>query len=257
VVEGKITDSQGAAIDATVTLRSIDGTQSSVQEVRAGKDGTFSIREVPDGEYSLTVSRSGRYDKTQRVSVKGDLLAANKLGIVLDSTTFYRISVFIRAGVVGYLLAFGALILMTNYFLAPLPSRELTAVGLLTFAVATFIPAVKAEWLQMMVAVGLGLPVAAVICYFGSLAAADRKAEFDADELQKREEREYDELLLKKLVGREGKALTDLRPFGTIEVARDTIEARLDHGFLNTGSAVVVKRIDGRVPVVSALVLED
>lgn len=256
-VKGRITDSKGAAIDAKVTLKSTSGAQSFTKEVRAERDGSFSIRDVPDGEYSLTVSRSGRYDDTRHVSVKGHSLANGKLGIVLESTTFHRISVFIRGGVVGYLLAFGGLILMTNYWLAPLPSREMTALGLVVVVVAIVIPAVKGEWLQMMVAVALGLPAAAVICYCGSLAAGNRKARFDADELQEREEREHDKRLLQKLVGREGKALTDLRPFGTIEVARGTIEARIDRGFLNTGSAVVVKQIDGRVPVVSALALDN
>lgn len=202
-------------------------------------------------------SRSGRYDDTQHVSVKGSSLATGKLGIVLESTAFHRISVFIRGGVVGYPLAFGALVLITNYWLAPLPSRELTALGLFIVVVAIIIPTVKGEWLQMTVAVAMGLPFAAVICYYGSQAAADRKARFDEDELQKEEEREHNKRLLQKLVGREGKALTDLKPFGTIEVAKDTIEARIDRGFLNTGAAVVVKQIDGRVPVVSALAIDN
>ena len=123
--------------------------------------------------------------------------------------------------------------------------------------VAIVIPAVKGERLQTIVAGALGLPFAAVICHYGSLAAANRKARFDEDELQKIEEREHDKRLLSKLVGREGRALTDLRPFGTIEVARTTIEARIDRGFLTTGGAVVVKQIDGRVPVVSALALDN
>ncbi len=256
-VEGRITDSKGTAIDAKVTLRSSSGTQSFTKEVSAGKDGSFSISDVPDGEYSLTVSRSGRHDDTRHVSVKGSSLATGKLGIVLESTTFHRISVFIRGGVVGYLLAFGALILITNYWLAPQPSRELTALGLFIVVVAIVIPTVKGEWLQMMVAVAMGLPFAAVICRYGSLAAADRKARFDEDELQEKEEREHARRLLQKLVGREGKALTDLTPFGTIEVAKDTIEARIDRGFLNTGTAVVVKQIDGRVPVVSELAIDN
>lgn len=120
-------------------------------------------------------------------------------------------------------MAFGALVLITNYWLAPLPSRELTALGLFIVVVAIIIPTVKGEWLQMTVAVAMGLPFAAVICYYGSQAAADRKARFDEDELQKEEEREHNKRLLQKLVGREGKALTDLKPFGTIEVAKDTI----------------------------------
>lgn len=123
--------------------------------------------------------------------------------------------------------------------------------------VAIVIPAVKGEWSQMMVAVAMGFPAATVICYCGSLAAVNRKARFEADELQEKEEREHDKRLLQKLVGREGRALTDLKPFGTIEVARETIEVRIDRGFLTTGSAVVVKQIDGRVPVVSALALDN
>jgi len=257
IVGGKITDSKGAAIDAKVMLRSASGEQSFTKEVRAGNDGSFSISGVPDGEYSLTVSGSGQYDKTQCVTVKGHSLAGGKLGIVMESTTFHRISVLIRAGVVGYLLAFAGLVLITNYWLAPLPSRELTVAGLFIVVVAIAIPAVKTEWLQMSVAVVLGLPLAAVVCHFGSLAAADRKTRMDEDELQEKEEREHDKLLLAKLVGHQGVALTDLKPFGTIKVARETIEARIDRGFLNNGDAVVVRQIVGRVPVVSAVVVDN
>ena len=107
MVEGRITDSRGAPIDAKVTLRSASGTQSFATEICAGKDGSFSIRDVPDGEYCLTVSRSGRYDDTRHVSVKGNALAAGKLGIVLESTAFYRIVVLIRAGVVAGVVRWG------------------------------------------------------------------------------------------------------------------------------------------------------
>ena len=89
-VEGNIRNSKGTPMDAKVTLRSGSGAPFFVKEVRAGKDGSFSIRDVPDGEYSLTVSGSGSYDDTRRVSVKGHSLAAGKLGIVLEPTVLQR-----------------------------------------------------------------------------------------------------------------------------------------------------------------------
>jgi hypothetical protein len=67
---GKLVHSNGSpAMGITVTLANANGRSPMVQ---SGKDGTYSLTNIPDGQYSLEVWVDPKTPQTYQVTVNGD-----------------------------------------------------------------------------------------------------------------------------------------------------------------------------------------
>lgn len=253
-VAGRVaTRSDEPIVRAKVALSttSLDGPRRTTREAETDGEGRFRFEDTEPGDYRLVVTKSGWRDDARAVNVSEQQVDREiELTVVLDPTWQRRVAVLIRLGVLVYVMIFGLLVFITNYWIAPVPSPGLSAIGWATIATSVVIAIIKGEWLQGVLLLVVGAPLAAVICRYGRQSAARRQAEMEDEKRIEQAAQEREREQLTRWLGRKGTAVTDLKPFGSVQIDDELIEARARRGFLPSGTPVVVAKLDGKTLVV-------
>jgi membrane-bound ClpP family serine protease len=218
-------------------------------------EGKYQFENVAPGRYILQFQKQG-FNKTNRtIDVIDDSTSAKVevAAVQLQLTPLYQFLANLQAGSVVYVLLFGIATLLFNFYMVPEPSRGVTIAGWCFLGLAVLIAAMKLEWVDAAIAAVVGTAAASAIQRFGRKYAATRleqeAVELSAEVAQRElERRDFD-----SLVGQEGITLTELKTCGSIRVAGRVVDARSGRGYVPPDTRVVVRRIEGKTPVVEVV----
>ncbi|MEK7484120.1 MAG: carboxypeptidase regulatory-like domain-containing protein, partial [Planctomycetota bacterium] len=257
-VSGKVeTDQKSPVTRVDIRLESIRNNRPSLPVFNTQTDttGNFIIENIPTGNYQMTVSKKGwitwRNSLTLKIEEgKSELL---EMTIELQLTRLYQVLTFIQLGSVIYITFFGLLILTLNFLSTGKPGKELTLVGWLFIGLSIGVAFVKWKLLQAAQLAFFGVLIGGLIQKSGKKQAnlkwqQEKEVQEKRELVQKQEQEE-----IQKLIGQEGVAFSELKPYGNISIQDKILEAKTRQGLLSKGSRVVVKSVEGRTLVVELL----
>ena len=159
----------------------------------------------------------------------------------------------LQFGSVLYVLLFGLLVLAFNYYAAPAPSVVANRLGWSIVAASLLIALFKLDGRITAVVALISISAGVTLQRFGRRSAAVR-VEADREERQEEaESREEEDRRIQSLVGREGITVSDLKACGTVEIDGVIVSVRALRGFVACNTQVIVREIDGNVPVVEPM----
>jgi hypothetical protein len=253
-IRGKIETQENLPIArVTVALHSRDlgPNVPPISSVTTAADGTFQLQDIPPATYRLVAQKPGWVDAEITVAVSADQADGEvEVRLPMDLTLRSQVVARLRMGILAYVLVLGLLVLVANYWVAPVPSREVTVFGWVFVVASVLISCVKLLWIQALVLVSLGVPLGWLIQRYGGKAASLRMDEQEKEKKKQDDDRRAQRERLEAVTGQEGITLSNLKPCGTASIDGEVVEVRAQHGFIPKDTPVVVKKIEGGMPVV-------
>jgi len=218
------------------------------------EDGEFLFAGVKPGTYVVRARKRAWIDAEEPITVaqknaEGEL----EVDLVMELTLLSRLVARVQFGILVYVLIFGLLVLVTNYWIVSEPSGEVSVAGWGFILASVLIACLKLDWNQAGLLAILGATFGGLVSLVGGRMAARRRRQTAAERQRETDERKREKDRLAALVGREGITLTDLKPCGTASVNEEVFEARALQGLISKRSPVVVKRLDGTTLIVESL----
>ena len=209
------------------------------------KEGKFRFDDVEPGNYLLKARKRG-WGKTEiplAVSA-GDARGELQVDLVMNLTLLSRVVARVQLGILVYVVLFGLLALVTNYWIAAEPSGEVTVVGWGFILASILVACIKLDWAQAGVLAGLAAIGGGLIHGVGGRMAACRLRQVKAERQREADQRRQQEDKLTALIGKEGITLTDLKPCGSAAIDGETFDVRALQGLIPHQTRVVVKTLD-------------
>lgn len=219
-----------------------------------GEDGEFLFAGVKPGTYVVRARKRAWIDVEEPITVAQNS-ADDELEVdfVMELTLLSRLVARVQLGILVYVLIFGLLVLVTNYWIVSEPSGEVSVAGWGFILASVLIACLKLDWAQAGLLAILGATFGGLVSLVGGRLAARRHRQTAAERQREADQRKREKDRLAALVGQEGITLTDLKPCGTASVNEEVFEARALRGLISKRSPVVVKRLDGTTLVVDSL----
>lgn len=214
-------------------------------------NGRFELTDLDNTTYYLRVSKNGWIDNQLRVEVTSDSSDANVDAVVtMRLTTQSKVLGSIQLGSLMYLLGFGIVVLIFNYFMVPEPSKGVAATGFTIVGLVIAISLIKTLWVAAATFTLIGGVVTGLIRHFG-LKVANTRLQIEQDQRQQADAADQEERTqIASLVGENGVTTTDLRSCGRAKFGERIVEVRARRGFIGLGTSVIVIEIEGRTPIV-------
>jgi membrane protein implicated in regulation of membrane protease activity len=219
--------------------------------LRSDEQGQFRFDDVPPGIYVLRASKTRWVDVQENVLIpEKDADRIVQVALKMELTPLWWGLAQLQRGALFYAVLIGLAVLLVNYWVAQLPSREIAACGWGVIGLCVAIALVKSLWVEAGILGTVGLSFGMLLTRLGGRAARERVAadEQEVQRQQAKQQEERDNLLA--MIGCSGTTLSDLRACGTAEFDGKVFEVRAFDGFVSKGSPVRVRSVDGRTLVV-------
>ena len=233
-LRGVVTDSSEAPI-ARVNVTLISSAETGVTRVSTTTDvqGRFRFDDLAADTYRIVCVKKG-WVRVERLWDATAMRSGEegRVTLVMELTFFSQMVERIRLGVLAYVLVFGLLLLAANYWIAPQLSREANFVAWAVMAVSIAIACVKQQWVHAVLLAVVASALGTVIHKFGR-KTADKRMQQAAEDRRIEAARQQDEReRFQSLVGKEGIALTPLKPYGNASIDTQILEVKARHGFI-------------------------
>ena len=234
----------------SVSLTPVGPTGSQVLTT-SDVNGRFELTDLDNTTYYLRVSKKGWIDNQLRVEVATDSSDATAdIVVTMHLTTLSKVLASIQLGSLMYLLGFGIVVLIFNYFMVPEPSRGVAVTGFSIVGLVVAISLIKTLWAAATTFAAIGTIVTGLIRHFG-LQLANTRLQVEEVQRQQADAADQEERTqIASLVGENGVTTTDLRSCGRAQFGERIVEVRARRGFIGQGTSVVVIEIEGRTPIV-------
>jgi hypothetical protein len=256
-LRGRVQSDSGNPISAVKILvkRTLSPQGGSVtRETTSDGDGRFVLNGLDQGTYLVVTEKQGWYSERIHAAVRdlaGDTPA--ELRVTLRMTPLYLLLTRLQFGSTLYLMLFGLLVFVFNFYMVPEPARGVTVFGWVVVGASIFVAFFKMGFVPGSVLGVIGIAVGLLIQKYGRRTAGERLQE----EAREREVVEAavleEQIQIETLIGVTGVAVTDLKAFGSARFGGDIMEVRSHCGYISQHTRIVITRIDGRTPVVEAV----
>lgn len=198
------------------------------------------------GGFIPKANESYRNDKTEN-SIAGNQEAMHFVAV---PRVFYYLVEYLRVGSFGYVLVFGLMLIVANFFVAPRPAAGVTVVGWGLVAFSVVLAWAKLDWEFSLVLTIMGLMLGGVVHHFGRKAAVRRVGRLDEEQRDQELSRERERKEFQSLVGSVGTALTDLKACGSVMLHGEMMTGRAMRGYIPQDAEIIVRSIEGHTLVV-------
>jgi hypothetical protein len=128
-----------------------------------------------------------------------------------------------------------------------------TGAGWALIGLSVLVAVLKLEWGDAGAAALIGTIGAFVIQHYGRRNAACRRRDEEREAVEVVSRLEQERSAIDALVGREGVTLTELKTCGSVQLGEIVVDARSGRGYVPRDTRVVVRRIEGKTPIVEVL----
>jgi len=237
-----------------VTLKAAEAKSGVLARTTTDRDGRFRVSSLVPGRYDVHLRKTGWVVLHATVTLASDTeVDEPPRSFVMTLTMYSRIAEHLRMSVLAYVLIFGLLLLVANYWIAPRPSREASVVGWSFILAAVAIACFKHLWLQAIVFALLGSLAGFLVQRFGRRIADQRQAIREEERQTETSRRQQEQEQLQLLIGRTATTATPLSPYGEAESAEGILEVKARSGYIPAGTQVVIVAFDGKTPLVDPL----
>ena len=241
-------------VEVTIEPRGPGVPETGLISTTTGEDGEFLFAGVKPGTYVVRARKRAWIDVEQPITVaEEDAGGELEVELVMKLTLLSRLVTRVQLGILVYVLIFGLLVLVTNYWIVSEPSGEVTIAGWGFILASVLIACFKLDWARAGLLAILGATFGGLVSLVGGRMAARRRRQTAAERQRETDERQREKDRLAALVGQEGITLTDLKPCATASVNEEVFEVRALQGLIPKRSPVVVTRLDGMTLVVDSL----
>jgi len=254
VIRGRVESPQSLAlgrVTVTVELMGAAGEDPFSASEQTDEQGRYVFENVPDGMFGLSAQKQGWLDaETVVSSTRPGVPERSGDVIVMELTPLYLLLTNLQFGGTLYVVLFGLLILIFNFYWVPEPSKGVAIAGWLVLALGIGVANYRTG-LRVGLPMGLiGGAAAIAIHKLGHKTASRRLAEEQQEIQQQHDRDEWERERLWTLVGKAGTAVSDLKAHGTVQIGDAVLQARALRGYIPRDSRVVVTKIEGLTPIV-------
>ncbi len=248
-IRGRIRTEQDESISRVAVDLSPKSDRGSQQRVLSDADGRYAFENVAPGSYRLQFTKRYWQPAKRHITVLDG--EDRDINVTMALTLLFETLVKIQLLSFAYGVMFGVAILWLNFYMVPKPTRVLTGLGWGVMFVSMVIGAFKlAPEHTIMLAIA-GVACGGFTQWRGNRLAAGRRVEIDRENRRRNATRKQTRQEVESLVGKHGIALTQLKACGIAEVDGRSIEVRAATGFIDKGTPIIVRELDGFMPVVA------
>lgn len=249
-IRGRIRTGQDKPISRVAVDLSPKSNHGSPQQVLSDADGRYAFENVTPGSYRLQFTKRYWQPVERHITVLDD--EDRDINVTMAITLLFETLVKIQLLSFAYGVMFGVAILWLNFYLVPKPTRVLTGLGWGVMFLSMAIGGFKLAPEHTIMLTIAGIACGGMTQWRGNRLAAGRRVEIDRENRRRNATRKQTRQEVESLVGKHGIALTQLKACGMAEVDGRSIEVRAATGFIDKGTHIIVREIEGFMPVVTA-----